>query len=51
MNDQSNYKDGFIPSHGEYRKLYSYQKAEIIYDGTVYFNRRYSKKVIVRLGR
>jgi four helix bundle suffix protein len=35
---------GFIPAHGGYRNLFSYQKAEIIYDGTVYFtNRFYSK--------
>jgi len=29
--------NGFIPPHGGYRKLLSYQKAEIIYDATVYF--------------
>lgn len=34
----------FIPSHGGYRKLYSYQKAEIIYDATVYFVARFLKK-------
>jgi four helix bundle suffix protein len=28
---------GFIPQHGGYRKLLSYQKAEIVYDATVYF--------------
>jgi four helix bundle suffix protein len=28
---------GFIPQHGGYQKLLSYQKAEIVYDGTVYF--------------
>jgi four helix bundle suffix protein len=33
--------DGFLPIHGGYRKLYSYQKAEIIYDGTVFFTKRY----------
>ena len=27
----------FIPPHGSYRKLLSYQKAEIVYDATVYF--------------
>jgi len=37
-------KEGFIPKHGGYEKLISYQKAEIIYDGTRYFtNRFYSK--------
>lgn len=35
--------NSFIPNHGGYRKLYSYQKAEIIYDATVYFVNRYLK--------
>ena len=34
----------FIPTHGGFRKLYSYQKAEIIYDATVYFTNRFFKK-------
>lgn len=29
--------DGFIPKHGGYKKLRSYQKAEIVYDATVWF--------------
>jgi len=29
--------DGFIPPHGGYQNLLSYQKAEIVYDATVYF--------------
>ncbi len=29
--------DGFIPTHGGYRNLITFQKAEIIYDGTFYF--------------
>jgi four helix bundle suffix protein len=29
--------DHFIPPHGGYKKLLSYQKAEIVYDATVYF--------------
>src|SRR5690554_4887318 len=29
--------DGLIPPHGGYRHLFSYQKAAIIYDRTVYF--------------
>ena len=33
--------DGFIPPHGGYQKLLSYQKAEIIYDATVYFCDRF----------
>ena len=36
--------DGFIPSHGGYRNLISYQKAEIIYDGTVYFTKHFLRK-------
>jgi len=28
---------GFIPVHGSYKKLLSYQKAEIVYDATVHF--------------
>lgn len=36
--------DGFIPDHGGYRNLISYQKAEIIYDGTVYFCKRFFHK-------
>jgi four helix bundle suffix protein len=33
--------EGFIPPHGGYKKLLSYQKAEIVYDATVYFCRRF----------
>ena len=36
--------NGFIPKHGGYRNLISYQKAEIIYDGTVYFVNRFYRK-------
>ena len=32
---------GFIPPHGGYRDLRSFQKAEIVYDATVYFCSRY----------
>lgn len=31
----------FIPSHGGYQKLITYQRAEIIYDATVYFTKRF----------
>ena len=37
-------KHGFIPSHGGYRNLLSYQKAEIVFDGTVYFCKRFFEK-------
>src|SRR5215813_9818910 len=36
--------DGFIPKHGGYKKLLSYQKAEIVYDATVYFCNRFIDK-------
>jgi len=29
--------NGFIPPHGGYQRLLSYQKAEIVFDATVYF--------------
>lgn len=32
---------GFIPKHGGYKKLLSYQKAEIVYDATVHFCDRF----------
>jgi four helix bundle suffix protein len=33
--------EGFIPPHGGYRKLLSYQRAEVLYDATVRFCGRY----------
>jgi len=33
--------EGFIPKHGGYRKLLSYQRSEIVYDATVRFCRQY----------
>ena len=36
--------EGFIPKHGGYRKLLSYQKAEIVYDATVRFCERFIDK-------
>ena len=36
--------DGFIPAHGHYQKLLSYQKAEIVYDVTYNFCHRFLKK-------
>jgi len=35
---------GFIPAHGGYRNLITFRKAEIIYDGTVYFCGRFFHK-------
>ena len=40
MNNQYN-PDGFIPKHGGYERLLSYQKAIAIYDGTCYFCKKY----------
>jgi len=36
--------DHFIPPHGGYQKLLSYQKAEIVFDGTVRFCTRFLEK-------
>lgn len=41
---KENTSKGFIPVHGGYRNLISYQKAEIIYDGTVYFTNRFFRR-------
>src|SRR5437868_321682 len=35
---------GFLPPHGNYRELLSYQKAEIVYDITFRFCQRYLSK-------
>ena len=40
MDENDKNMEGFIPKHGGYRKLITYQKAEIIYDGTIYFTKR-----------
>lgn len=42
--NSNNLPDGFIPPHGGYRNLISYQKAEIVYDGTIYFTKRFYNK-------
>lgn len=36
--------NSFLPQHGGYQKLITYQRAEIIYDATIYFTRRYLLK-------
>ena len=36
--------EGFIPKHGGYRNLITYQKAEIIFDGSAYFTNRFFRK-------
>jgi four helix bundle suffix protein len=40
MSQQEN-PQGFIPTHGGYRNLITYQKAEVIYDATVCFTDRF----------
>jgi four helix bundle suffix protein len=42
--EEQNNNHGFIPTHGGYKNLISYQKSEIIYDGTIYFTRRFFQK-------
>lgn len=44
MKNQEQNNDGFIPKHGGYRNLITYQKAEIIYDGTIHFTGRAFRK-------
>jgi four helix bundle suffix protein len=44
MEENKDRNDGFIPQHGGYKNLISYQKAEIIYDGTIYFTKRVFRK-------
>lgn len=34
----------FLPKHGGYKNLFSYQKAEVIYDATAYFTARFFAK-------
>lgn len=42
---------GFIPKHVGYRNLLTYRKAEIIYDATVYFTRRFLPKYDRTIGQ
>jgi four helix bundle suffix protein len=51
MSDKEKNTKGFIPVHGGYRNLFSYQKAEIIYDGTVYFTSRFFNKYDRTIGQ
>jgi four helix bundle suffix protein len=44
MEENKNNSAGFIPLHGGYRNLITYQKSEIIYDGTIYFTKRFFQK-------
>lgn len=49
-NEEKNAK-GFIPTHGGFRNLFSYQKAEIIFDGTAYFTNRFFHKYDRTIGQ
>ena len=40
----TNSPSGFIPPHGNYRKLLSYQKAEVVFDITFRFCQRFLSK-------
>lgn len=51
MKEEEKNTSGFIPTHGGYRNLFSYQKAEIIYDGTVYFTKRFFNKYDRTIGQ
>jgi four helix bundle suffix protein len=51
MSEKEKNTQGFIPTHGGYRNLFSYQKAEIIYDGTVYFTKRFFNRYDRTIGQ
>jgi len=51
MKEENKNTEGFIPLHGGYRNLFSYQKAEIIYDGTMYFTNRFFHKYDRTIGQ
>jgi len=36
--------NGFIPAHGNYKELVTYQKSVVIYDGTVFFCKKFLNK-------
>lgn len=44
MSTEENNLPKFIPPHGGYRNLLTYKKAEIVYDGTLYFTGKYFPK-------
>ena len=44
MKDENQNNKGFIPVYGGYRNLITYQKSEIVYDGTIYFTKRFFHK-------
>ena len=44
MNDNQQTQEPLLPRTGNYRKLFSYQKAEAIYDITYYFCKNYLRR-------
>jgi four helix bundle suffix protein len=44
MEENKKNSEGFIPIHGGYKNLITYQKSEIVYDGTIYFTKRFFRK-------
>jgi four helix bundle suffix protein len=44
MKEENKNNNGFIPLHGGYKNLITYQKSEVIYDGTIYFTKRFFHK-------
>ena len=51
ISDKQFNENGFIPAHGGYRQLLSYQKSEIIYDGTVHFCKNFFRNMTEPLAR
>ncbi len=51
MQQQNQNNKGFIPTHGGYKNLITYQKSEIIYDGTIYFTKRFFNKYDRTIGQ
>lgn len=51
MENKKENTEGFITHHGGYRNLITYQKSEIIYDGTIYFTKRFFWKYDRTIGQ
>jgi four helix bundle suffix protein len=51
MTEENKNNKGFIPLHGGYKNLITYQKSEIIYDGTIYFTKRFFQKYDRTIGQ
>lgn len=51
MDNEGKDTKGFIPTYGGFRNLFSYQKSEIIFDGTYYFTKRFFHKYDRTIGQ